>query len=90
VGGGVKKHLQYKEKIKKILDILAAQRYIQCMNWIAIINGIILVVGIPTLCGLLVKVGKILKTLEIIETDLKENILPDLKDIRECLLRIEK
>lgn len=65
------------------------QGYIESMNWIAILNGIIVVVGIPTLCGLLVKAGKILKTLEIIETDLKENIRPDLKDVRERFFTLE-
>lgn len=59
------------------------------MNWWNILNEIIVVVGVPTIIKVLIDVGKKLKTLEVIESDLKDNIKPDLKDVRERFFSLE-
>ncbi len=59
------------------------------MDWIQIINGLIVIIGIPTIAGVLISTGKKLNTLELIEEDLKDNVRPDLKEIREKFFAFE-
>ena len=59
------------------------------MNWIQIVNGLVVVIGIPTLIGVFINIGRKLQILETIEGDLKENIRPDLKDVRERFSALE-
>ena len=49
----------------------------------------IAIIGIPLIVKTLIDFGKKLKTLDDIETDLKNNIRPDLKDIRERFFALE-
>jgi hypothetical protein len=53
------------------------------MNWLNILSGLFALVGLPTIILAFINIGKILKTVEVIENDLKQNIRPDLKDVRE-------
>lgn len=59
------------------------------MNVIEIINGIVVVIGVPTIVGVLISADRKLNTLDSIETDLKDNIRPDLKNIRERFAVVE-
>jgi hypothetical protein len=53
------------------------------MNWLNILSGLFALVGLLTIILAFINIGKILKTVEVIENDLKQNIRPDLKDVRE-------
>lgn len=55
-----------------------------------LINAIVVVVGVPVVIKVFIDIGGKLKTLDTIEKDLRENIQPDLQDVRECLSAIEK
>ena len=59
------------------------------MNWLNILSGLFALVGLPTIIIALINIGKILKTVEVIENDLKQNIRPDLKDVREKFFNLE-
>lgn len=59
------------------------------MNLLQIINTIIVVIGIPTLIRVFLNIGGDLKTLRDLEADMKNNIRPDLKDIRERFFLFE-
>lgn len=59
------------------------------MNWLIIINGLVVAIGIPTIIGALIFIGRKLQILDSIETDLKDNLRPDVKDVRERLSSLE-
>jgi hypothetical protein len=59
------------------------------MNWLQIINTLVVIIGIPTIVNTLLSMGGKLKTLSDIEEDIKTNIKPDLKDIREKFFAFE-
>lgn len=53
------------------------------MNLIEWVNVVVVLVGIPVIIRVLLVIGGKLKTLDSIDEDIKMNIKPDLKDIRE-------
>ncbi|MFA6158433.1 MAG: hypothetical protein WC763_02290 [Candidatus Paceibacterota bacterium] len=59
------------------------------MNTLEWINTLVVMIGLPTIVGALLSIGGKLKTISDFEEDIKGNIKPDLKDIRERFFVLE-
>lgn len=59
------------------------------MDLITTINAVVVTLGIPTIVGTLIFIGGKLKTLDNIEDDIRSNIRPDLKDVRERFFKFD-
>lgn len=55
------------------------------MNLLEIINTVIVVVGVPTILAASIFIGRKLQILDILEASIKNEIKPELKDIRNRL-----
>lgn len=59
------------------------------MDFFTIVNAAVVILGVPTIITTLINIGRKLQTLDSIENDLRENIRPDLKDVRERFFALE-
>ena len=55
------------------------------MNALEIINAVVVVLGLPTLLAACLYVGRKLQILDTLEETIREEVRPDLKEIRERL-----
>lgn len=63
--------------------------YTLSMNTFQILTTVIALIGVSSLVTGLVFIGRKLETLDVLKKQVDQNILPELKDVRERLIVIE-